>query len=156
MGQRRPGIFRMVNCGCFSRSIILSAMFPHSPKIHFSNDDAYNGFGEIEGILSAVAHGLVLEFQVKDAMIGVVRSGMKELHTPYEAISQIRLKKTWFGSSIRLQVDDMSVLSRFPAAKAGEIVLSIKKRQRPVALDFISQLQLRLSEIKLERLGVAK
>jgi hypothetical protein len=127
-------------------------MYSSNLRLHFTTDDAYSGLAKVEGILRAEKNRLILEYQVKDNLIGVIKSSPKELRIPFEELSEVTYKLNWFVSRFRLHINSMKILGEFPVGKDGVISLRIRRKQKEMAKDLISYINLRLSEIRLDRL----
>ena len=128
-------------------------MFTNSRKLHFSTDQAYNGLAAVAGIMHAEKDRLVLEYQVKDNLFGVLKSKTRKLVIPYKELSEVTYKINWFISRFRLHVNSMEILGEFPASKDGVISLKIKRKQKQAAKELESYINLRLSEIRIEMMG---
>lgn len=127
-------------------------MYSNNLRLHFTTDDAYSGLAKVEGILRAEKNRLILEYQVKDNLIGVIKSSPKELRIPFEELSEVTYKLNWFVSRFRLHISSMKILGEFPVGKDGVISLRIRRKQKEMAKDLLSYINLRLSEIRLDRL----
>ena len=47
----------------------------------------YGGLGAIRGLMRVEGGALVLEFQVKDTVLGILKSSPKEVRAPYGLVS---------------------------------------------------------------------
>lgn len=126
-------------------------MYLTERQIPFTTDNAYHGFAEIAGILRVEPKELLLEYQVKDSIMGLVKSGTKELTIPYSALGSANYKRTMFISRLQLRVNTMRVLGEFPASKDGAIELKIKRRYKEIAQDMEAYINLRIAEERLEQ-----
>lgn len=118
-------------------------------RLHFQSD-AYEGLAEIEGIMHIQEAHVLLEYQVKDALAGVVKSDLKQLHIPFDEISLVQYKLNFFVSKMIFQIDNMEILGKFEASQKGRIKLKVKRRNKELAKRFASQLKLRISESNLD------
>ena len=125
---------------------------PMERDLPFKTDEAYHGFAEIQGLLHVERDHLLLEFELKDALFGVLKSGAKELKISYLDLNHVAYRRSWVKSRLVLQVNNMRVLSAFPGAKDGTIVLKIKRKYKGAAEDIESYANLRIAELKLEKL----
>lgn len=91
---------------------------------------------QCNGLAKASAEELTLEFVLKDKVLGVVKSGVKEIHIPTSEIDVIRLKQGWFGAKLRLRLKSMRWLADLPGCDQGEITLHIARRDRARAAQF--------------------
>jgi hypothetical protein len=110
--------------------------------VPFKIQDVFEGLAETEGILSADGTDLTLEFRTADALIGLLKSGVREVKLPMGGIEEIALRKGWFRSSLVIRVAEMRAAADIPNFKQGEIRLSIAKRHSQAAADLVSSVQL--------------
>lgn len=127
-------------------------MPPFEKDLPFKTDGAYNGLADVEGILHIERDYLLLEFEMKDGLFGVVKSGAKELKISYLDLSSIHYLRSWVKSRLELKVNSMRILSAFPGAKDGKISLKIKRNRKDAAEDIESYVNLRIAELRLENL----
>ena len=127
-------------------------MYSTNLRLHFTTDEAYSGLAEVQGIMRVEKSRLVLEYQVKDGLIGVFKSSPKELRIPFEELSEVKYKLNWFVSRFRLHINSMKILGEFPVGKDGIISLKIKRKQKQAAKDLESYINLRLSEFRLAQM----
>ncbi len=128
-------------------------MYSTNLRLPFKTDEAYSGLAAVEGIMRAEKGRLILEYQVKDNIFGVIKSKPKELMIPYEEMSQVLYKRNWFISRFRLHINSMRILGEFPVGKDGIISLKVKRKHKEIAKNLESYINLRLSEIRLDMLG---
>ena len=110
--------------------------------VPFSIRNVFQGFAESEGILSADSTHLRFEFQIKDNVVGLLKSDLKSVAVPLESVEEISFRKGWFGFSLIIRVAEMRTMSELPNIKCGEIALSIAKRHSKAAADFVSSVQI--------------
>lgn len=127
-------------------------MLPSERTLPFKSDEAYNGFAEVNGMLHVEHDHLLLEFEVKDAFVGMLKSSAKELRIEYPELLGATYQRSWVKSRLQLKVKRMQVQARFPGAKEGVIELKIKRKYKTVAEDLESYINLRIAEKGLEEL----
>ncbi len=111
------------------------------------------GLSEAHGLMKFSAKtGLVLEFQVKDAIIGIIKSAVKEIQLDWEDIVDFQIKKKWFSVTVTIRVNKMSIFEELPSTKSAEFDAKIKKEDYEKVRNLQSSLLLILSEKKIERL----
>lgn len=118
--------------------------------VPFSISDAYEGLADVEGLARFEADVLSLEFEAKDAFFGVIKSGVKEIHLSLADLVSVDFSKNMFRATVKLRVRSMMLVETIPGAKRGELKLRFARKHRDEAHTLASQLQLRLSERKLE------
>jgi hypothetical protein len=108
-------------------------------------NNVYAGFGEGEGLLHNERTHLRLEYQVKDAIVGVLKSEVRELRIPIENVASVTLAKgwfgtTWFGVKVVIQADQLETFEDVPGASYGRLELKISRQNREAAEDFVYNL----------------
>lgn len=94
-----------------------------------------------EAILKTISPGEVtLEFFVKDTVVSVFKSGMKEIRIPRAEIDAVRLKRGWFGAKVHIRVKSLKWLAELPGCENGEVTLHIARRDRELAAAFVCRL----------------
>jgi hypothetical protein len=103
----------------------------------FSVDSVYGGFGRCQGILRDEGKELCLEYEIRDNLIGALRSRLKQVRIPVDQIAEIRLKRGWFTTKLVIQTMTMDGVKDVPGFDAGWLTLSIARRDREAAQRFI-------------------
>ena len=110
--------------------------------VPFTIRNVFQGFAESEGILSVDGADLKLEFQTTDAVVGLLKSGVREVRLPLDDVQEVAFRKGWFGCSLVIRVSGMRGASEVPNFKQGEILLSIAKKHSQAAADLVSSIQI--------------
>lgn len=110
-----------------------------------------NGFQQAEGLLKVNKEQLELEFEVKDSILGVIKSGLKETVIPFSELKSIEFKKGWFSTKIILNGTSMKTFKDLPGSELASCTLKVKRKHRDEAESLISQARLQLSEYKLDQ-----
>ena len=110
--------------------------------VPFTLSNVFGGFAEGEGLLHNEGTHLCLEFQVKDGILGVLKSEVRELRIPLENVASVTLTKGWFGTNwfgvkIVIQADRMEAFQDVPGASQGRLELSISRKNYEAAEDFV-------------------
>lgn len=121
-------------------------------SIPFSLPDAYGGMADADGILGFDGNTLRLEFQVKDAIFGIVKSGVKEIELDVSEVASIQFKRKVFRGQILLRSHSVNAVSEIPGQKGGELKITVKKRYCDDAEELISNLRLAVTEARLKAL----
>lgn len=121
-------------------------------RIPFQIADMYHGLAETEGMIWFEHDVLCLEFETKDSVLGLVRSGVKEKKLFLQDIDAIEYIQKVFKTQLTIRARRMTVVDGIPGNRLGEIQLRFKKRYRHEVSNLASQLALRLSEKRLEDL----
>lgn len=126
-------------------------MITNEYAIAFTLPDA-NDFVEASGLLRYDSSGVHLEFQTKDALIGVFKSGVKSAHISHGQLRDLRYRKSWFRHFLILQTKDMKSLKDVPGAESGEVRLKIKKSDVDQARSLGLHVSSALTDARLKRL----
>lgn len=105
--------------------------------------EAYEGFGEVQGMLSFDGTQLRLSFQTSDALLGVLKSKPNELLLPLEQLEALSFGLGWFWLMpwVELELNDFRTLSQLPAAKHGRVRLRVRYADRHRARRFVEELR---------------
>ena len=108
----------------------------------FKIKNVFEGFAEVQGILTYDGQILNLEFQTRDAFLGAIQSEIRDISFPKSEIEEIDFKKNIFGRSLIIRVARMKSVEEVPKQEAGEINLAIAKKNIDLALELMSQIDL--------------
>jgi hypothetical protein len=108
--------------------------------------DSFEGFAESKGLLLLKNGAIIIQFQTKDAILGMVKSDLKNVDIPLENLIEISYKKSIFGNKLILLVDNLSFVELLPSSDSNEIVLSIARKDIDTAIDLVRALKLDQSE----------
>ena len=111
-----------------------------SITLPFTVPDLFAGFAEGKGLAKVSPSELVLEFVVKDSVLDVLKSGIKEIRVPRSEIDLVQLKRGWFGAKVRIRVKSMKLLADLPNCDHGEVTLHFARRDRDQAATFVQML----------------
>lgn len=127
-------------------SEISSGLFTRSSIAVFA--EAYEGLGDVHGILSFDGEELKLSFQTADALFGLLKSKTTELSMPLQAIEQLDFGLGWFWLMpyVELRLNDFSMLSQVPSAKHGRLKLRVRFADRHLARRFAEKLRFARAE----------
>lgn len=112
-------------------------MAGESITLPFKVPDLFGGFAEGKGLAKASPADLILEFVVKDTVVSVFKSGMKEIRIPREEIDIVRLKRGWFGAKVHIRVKSLKWLAELPGCDNGEVTLHVARKDRGQAAAFV-------------------
>jgi len=121
-------------------------------SLPFSIEELNGGFMKVEGILRVEEYNLVFEFQKKDAVIEIYQSEVKTESIPLTELAMLEYKKGWFSDKLILHSRRASSFKDLPGKDLTERILKIKKKNRNIAANITSTLNLQLSEIRLKEL----
>lgn len=93
----------------------------------------HSGFGEVAGILKLTDDArLVLEFETRDSLIGVIRSGARTLEVPFADIDRAECRFSWtsFSPVLRIRVSDFAIASALSMPAPGWLELGVSWSDR--------------------------
>lgn len=105
----------------------------------------FGGLGRCEGLLQDDGDHVVLEFQNKDTVAGILKSAVRQVRVPLKDLVSVTLTKGWLGTSwlgvtIVLQAARMDTLKDVPGMSQGRIELKVARKNRDVAEKFVAGL----------------
>ncbi|MFN0021893.1 MAG: hypothetical protein ACKVP0_26905 [Pirellulaceae bacterium] len=111
--------------------------------VPFRIQNVYAGFGECHGLLKQDGKFLVLEFQVQDSVVNLIKSGVKSVEIPLADVARVVLRRRWFGLSnhLEVQLSRMDIAEQVPAMTHGRLALAIYRRDVPAAQELIEGMQ---------------
>lgn len=115
-------------------------------------DDQYMGMAELSGLLRVEKEHVVLEYSLKDEVLGMFNSDLKVLKIPLQTIDDIKVKKKWFSVRFIIHLNSLPKTDKSLHLKENTISFIVKKRELDRAESIRSSLMLRISEDKLQRL----
>lgn len=113
--------------------------------------EAYDGFAYTNGFAKIQTDHLLVEYQTKDSIIGVVKSGIKSVEIPYEEIVDINYKSNIFRTVILLSVSSFKATAELGNG-SGDVKFYIKRKNRKMAENFVENLKIYVVEHQLKRL----
>jgi hypothetical protein len=98
----------------------------------------YGGLGQCDGLLRDEGTHLAVEFQTKDAVAGILKTGVRKVRIPLKDLVAVTLTKGWLGTSwlgvkIVLQAARMETLQDIPGMAQGRVELSVARANREAA-----------------------
>jgi hypothetical protein len=112
-----------------------------------------HGFQQAEGLLKLGKQQLELEFEVKDAILGIIKSGVRDVVIPFSNLKSIKFEKGWFSAKIILEGVSMKVFDEVPGTELATCTLKVKRKHREEAENLISYARMQFSEYKLDKLN---
>jgi hypothetical protein len=99
----------------------------------FKMPDLLGGFAEGTGLAKASQTELTLEFVVKDGLLNVFKSGVKEIRIPQTELDVVRLNRGCFGAKVHVRVKSMKLLADLPGCGGGKVTLHVARQDRALA-----------------------
>ena len=89
---------------------------------------------------------LIIQFETKDAILGVIKSGLNTIQIPLKNIVELGYKKSIFGNKVTIEVDDLSYIAEVPSRDNNQVTLIIERKYIETAIDFVRAIRLDRSE----------
>jgi hypothetical protein len=124
-----------------------------TPSLRFEIANVYGGLATARGVARAAPDALVLEFEMKDAFVGMLKTAVREVRIPLEQLSLLDLRKGWFTTRVVVGTHTVAALHSLPGSESGRLELQVARADRRDAETLVSMLTLRISERELEQLN---
>jgi hypothetical protein len=125
-----------------------------NPEIYvpFQLNKVYNGIAEGDGILRWDGSKIIIEYQVKDSIFGVIKSSIKRFGLRVDDLQDINVTKNFFSCFICLKSISLYTFNNFPGRQMNEIKLKLRKSDFEDARCICSAVQLAISERRLNNM----
>jgi len=117
----------------------------------FKITNLYLGFAECNGILKILQNHLLIEYEIKDGIVNLVKSGIKQIKIPLDNMINIEYKKNIFLSKIILSLKTLKGINDFPL-EDNKLILNILRKYSELAITYCSNVNLMIAENKLNKL----
>ena len=121
-------------------------------QIPFTMPELFKGFGEGSGLLRVEETSLLLEYQVRDGVFGVIKTGIRQLRIPYSEMDGVTLHKRLTGRRLEIRTTTLTIPAAIPGNNRGSIFLSFRRRDKDRVDLAVSRMQLRIAEDKLAQI----
>jgi len=115
-------------------------------------NELYAGLAELNGLIRMERDTLVLEYNLKDDVLGMFNSELKVLKIPFHAIEDVIVKKKWFSARFDLYLNRLPNTDKTISVKGNCLSFIIKKDELEKAQSLRSTLMLNVSEARLRRI----
>lgn len=114
-------------------------------SVPFTITSVFAGLGQCHGIVYDDGDYLRFEYQIKDSISGMLKTGVKQVRIPVQQIISVDLVKGWLGSiragvKIVLQGASLDSLKALPGMNQGKVELYVNKANVPLAQEFVEGL----------------
>ena len=116
-----------------------------NPSVPVTLEYSWGGFASNSGLLRLDGNALVLEFETKDGVLEVLKSGVQRVAVPLTEVDACRWKPGWFGGKIELSVRSMSLLNGIAGAAQGSVMFGVSRKNRDKACGFVANVELALA-----------
>jgi hypothetical protein len=121
-------------------------------SLPFKITNLFSDLAEAHGLVTMEGDFLRMEFQTQDAILGLLKSQLKEIRIPIQELNSAIYQKKLFGTKIILRANKLTTLSRVPGHEKGQVVLEISRKDRDIAEQLTSSLDMKITEMNLSRL----
>lgn len=127
----------------------------HMSSLPFNFPEVYQGLAEAEGLLVLTADAIVLEYQIKDGLVGAFKSEVKQVVLPFEQIEDVEFRTNFMRTDITIQMNSLEPVHDVPNAEQGSVRLKIPRKSRREAAAIAHEVSIAVSDRKLEKLDRA-
>ena len=116
--------------------------------------DAFQGLGETTGLARRQGSDLLLQFQTRDSLFGVLKSSVKSRLIGADQIAAIEYRGGWFGlwPRVRVSLTDLAGAEDLPGGAEGIIQLGVRWADRKAAKTLVERMQSECSERRFQAL----
>lgn len=106
------------------------------------------------GVIAADGDAVALEFVTVRKVLGLfhLRSPIRRARIALGDLAAIALDRGWFATALRLRVRSLACVAQVPGSASGEVVLHLRRADRPLADELASALGRALAERDLDAL----
>ena len=115
-------------------------------------NEQYMGLAELSGLLRVEKDFIVLEYNLKDEMLGMFNSDLKVLKIPLHTVEEIHVKMKWFSARFEIHLNRLPKTDKSLSINGNVISFIIKKKEIKKAQSIRSSLMLHISEKRLREL----
>ena len=121
-------------------------------SVPFFIKNLYGGFAVARGLLRSEPEHLVLEFEVKDEVVGLLSSSVRQVRVPIAHVDAISLRRGLFRTTVTVRSRSMEAVADVPGRDGAEISLRIARKHRDAAAGLVSEVDLKVAETRLDEL----
>jgi hypothetical protein len=108
-------------------------MIPPLSSLQFTLPETYGGFVETSGIAELDEQCLLLEFQFRDGLLGVLKSDIKHASIPFGSVAAVRLHKSWLRTTLFIQLQPSLALRDVPRQAHSWLELRLARKDTAIA-----------------------
>lgn len=98
--------------------------------LNFTINDIYHGFAQCNGILYLNENFVVIEYFIKDNLVGLIKSDIKKIYIKYSDIICAELKKSLFSKKLIIKLKSLSQIYEIPfSSENNELSFSLKNNK---------------------------
>jgi hypothetical protein len=126
-------------------------MKPDTAGIPFTIPDQFAGIASIRGVMLVEEDGLRLEYQMRDAFIGLVRSSVSDVMIPFYDIESMEVRRGWRGIRVDVRTRSLRASASIPGQSQHTISVRVRRRDGTRIEASVARVNHRLSELHPQR-----
>ena len=111
--------------------------------------NVYGGMAEIAGLIRRDSDTLVIEYQVKDDVLGMFNSDIKVLELPLSHIHSVEVEKKWFVCDFEIYLNRLPSIQKPLVIRENCLSFRINKKDIEKARTIRTSLMIAISEKRL-------
>lgn len=120
--------------------------------VPFEITNITHGFQKASGLLSWDQDRLLLEYEIEDAFVGLFKTEVKEASISISDLLNVTFNKNIFSAKLIIEAKSLKVLQEIPGTEQARCELKIKRNDRDKAARLASNVQLAISEHRLNEM----
>lgn len=99
-----------------------------------------SGLMETEGLVFVEDDSLTIEYQSMDSVLGLLKTGIKEVKVELEEITSAKLEQKFWSSELVIQGRSLRTFRSLPGSSAGALRLKVSRPSASAAANLVTQL----------------
>jgi hypothetical protein len=110
------------------------------------------GAARATGLVRLEGMSLLVEYELKDRVFGLIRSELKEVRLPLRDVESIAVERGWWGDVLVLRVSTLRAARTLPGQDKGTVRLDVARKDRAAAEQLANAVQAALLALSADRL----
>lgn len=121
-------------------------------SVPFKIKKVLDGWAEASGLLVLDGGALCFQFQTKDAVLGLLKSGVREVRVDLVDVAEASYRRKMLGAGVlTVRLASMKLAEGLPGQESGAVQLLITRANATAAQDLASSVNLEAAEARLRR-----
>ena len=121
-------------------------------SLPFSIPEVYEGFARAQGLMKVVDNQLILEFEVKEAILDWIKLNSQSIGIPLSQVESVTFKPGWFRDTLTFKVASFDCLQNLPKHQHGRFKVYLSRQDRDLSQEFSRLLQNQILDLQIQRL----
>ena len=121
-------------------------------SVPFSIPDLYGGLATARGIARIEPEHLVLEFDIRDDLIGEFTSSINQARIPLTEIESLEVSRRLWWTTLAVRTRSMASIADVPGRTQEGVRLNIARKYRNDAAMLAAEVDLRVAELRLDEM----